>query len=301
METDIQPYRKAESAFNRLPKWVLPYVLLARWDRPIGVALLFLPCCWGLALAGGALDHWSLYLQFLIGAIAMRGAGCTYNDIVDIDFDAQVERTKMRPLPAGDITRAQAILFLGAQLVVGVIVLYQFNTVTQIVACASLIFVGLYPFMKRWTYWPQAFLGLTFNWGIFVAYAAVHETISLSCFILYPAAICWTIVYDTIYACQDKDDDVMVGVKSTARRFGAHIKTCLYGFIIIMYLGLVALGYFMSAHFMYYVLVSGVILYLGAGVHIIDLRSRAACLRFFKRNFMVGFLVFLAIYMGGVA
>lgn len=299
METDIRPYRKTESVFNHLPKGLLVYVLLARWDRPTGIALLFFPCCWGFALAGAGVDYWHLYLQFFLGAVAMRGAGCTYNDIIDVDFDAQVERTKRRPLPAGDITYTRAILFLCAQLFVGAVVLYQFNTVTQAVAAVSLVFVALYPFMKRWTYWPQAFLGLTFNWGVFVAYAAVHGSVSLLCLLLYFVAISWTIVYDTIYACQDKDDDVLVGVKSTALRFGPYMKSYLYFFMIIMCLGLVLLGYVTSAHFMYYVLVGGAMVYLIAGVYIIDIGSRAACLRFFKRNIMVGLLIFLAIYVGG--
>ncbi len=295
METDIHPYRKPNSIFNHLPVWAMPYVLLARWDRPIGVVLLFLPCCWGLALADVGRDQWHLYAKFFMGAIAMRGAGCTYNDMIDINLDERVERTRVRPLPAQDTTLTKAIILLVVQLLVGFFIFYYFNLVAQIVAATSLVLAALYPFMKRWTYWPQAFLGLTFNWGIFVAYAAIHERLSLSCFVAYGAAICWTVIYDTIYACQDREEDKIAGVKSTALFFREHIKTYMYVFIGFMCAGLLFLGYILNASLVYYVLTMSTLFYLSSILHLLNVCDSAACLNFFKRNSLIGLLIFLAI------
>ncbi|MEH6725221.1 MAG: 4-hydroxybenzoate octaprenyltransferase, partial [Hyphomicrobiales bacterium] len=206
------------------PEWLRPYARLARWDRPIGWWLLLLPCWWSVALAAisanAHVNVWHLVL-FLIGAIAMRGAGCTYNDLVDRDIDAQVARTKSRPLPSGQVTVKQARIFLVAQALVGLLVLVQFNQFAILLGLASLPIIAIYPFMKRITNWPQIVLGLAFSWGGLMGFAArFGELNQLAPYSLYSAAILWTIGYDTIYAHQDQEDDALIGVRSTARTFG---------------------------------------------------------------------------------
>ena len=204
------------------------YLQLARYDRPIGYWLLTLPG-W-IALAFASLSHGLAWTDLkwagliLVGAIAMRGAGCTYNDIVDRDLDAQVDRTALRPIPAGTINMMQASLWLAAQCFVGLIVLLCMPRLAQIISLASIPLVAAYPFMKRITWWPQVWLGMTFNWAALVAYAAKTGEVSPGAIILYVGLIFWTIGYDTIYACQDIEDDAFVGIKSTARRFGKHVK-----------------------------------------------------------------------------
>ena len=207
----------------RLPDWTQPYAMLARLDRPVGIWLLYLPCLIGLAFVR---MRTGLYLVdlfwvplFLLGAVAMRGAGCTWNDITDKDFDAQVARTALRPLPSGAVTLREAFTFLGAQLAVGLAVWACLPGDAKLVALCALPLVAAYPFMKRVTWWPQAWLGLTFNWGILVG-AATAGSLSVPVFILYAGLVLWTIAYDTIYALQDRDDDALIGVRSTARLFG---------------------------------------------------------------------------------
>lgn len=214
---------------NRSPGAIQPYLQLSRLDRPIGYWLLALPGWIGLSFAaishGFAVSDLNWAALILIGAVAMRGAGCTYNDIVDQDLDKQVERTALRPLPAGTVTNKQAWFWLGMQCLIGLMVLVCLPRFAQIIALSSLPLVAAYPFMKRITWWPQAWLGLTFNWAILVAYAAKTGDISLPALILYVGLIFWTIGYDTIYACQDIEDDAVIGVKSTARRFGDKVVT----------------------------------------------------------------------------
>ncbi|MDB2438161.1 4-hydroxybenzoate octaprenyltransferase [Hellea sp.] len=213
---------------NRSPLSLRPYLQLSRLDRPVGYWLLALPGWIGLAFAslshGFASSDQKWAALILIGAIAMRGAGCTYNDIVDQDLDAQVERTALRPLPAGTVTTKQAWIWLFAQCAVGLVVLLCLPRLAQIISLCSIPLVAAYPFMKRITWWPQLWLGLTFNWAVLVAYAAKTGTVSLPLFILYAGLIFWTVGYDTIYACQDIEDDMKIGVKSTARRFGKRVK-----------------------------------------------------------------------------
>ena len=210
------------------PEIVKPFARLARWDRPIGFWLLFWPCAFSLAMAAVAVpaqgfNWWTLILMF-VGSIAMRGAGCTLNDIIDADLDAQVERTKSRPIPADDVTKQQAALFLSAQLLVGFTILCQFNWLTIGLGVLSLILVGIYPFMKRITWWPQLFLGLAFSWGALVGWTSETDGLGWPAILLYVGSILWVIGYDTIYALQDVEDDALVGIKSTARLFGAHVK-----------------------------------------------------------------------------
>jgi len=230
---------------NRSPLSMRPYLQLSRLDRPVGYWLLALPGWIGLAFAtlshGFAASDLKWAALILIGAIAMRGAGCTYNDIVDQDLDRKVERTALRPLPAGTITTKQAWIWLFAQCGVGLSVLLCLPQLAQIISLCSIPLVAAYPFMKRITWWPQLWLGLTFNWAVLVAYAAKTGTVSLPLFILYTGLIFWTVGYDTIYACQDIEDDMKIGVKSTARRFGKHIKFGVFSSYLI-YLGLLAIA-----------------------------------------------------------
>lgn len=210
---------------DSLPEAAQPYARLARADRPIGTWLLFWPCAWGTFLAAPAPAQAALYLAlFLIGAFAMRSAGCVWNDIVDRDLDREVERTRARPVASGRVSVPQALGFMVALCLIGLAVLLALPLTAQLVALAAILLVAAYPFMKRITWWPQAWLGLTFNWGALVGYAAVAETLNLPAFLLYAAGIFWTLGYDTIYALQDLEDDALAGIKSSARRLGAGVK-----------------------------------------------------------------------------
>lgn len=220
-----------------LPGFLRPYARLMRLERPIGWWLLLLPCWWGLILAqislgGGLPNPWYAAL-FLVGAIVMRGAGCTLNDIVDRDIDGLVERTAQRPIPSGQVSVRAAGVFLALLCLVGLAVVLQFNWFTVVIAFASLAIVAAYPFMKRITYWPQAVLGLAFNWGALVGWSAVTGELAWPALLLYLGGIAWTLAYDTIYAHQDKDDDLLIGVKSTALKFGNRSIYWLAGFLAI--------------------------------------------------------------------
>ncbi len=207
-----------------LPAAARPFALLARFDRPIGWWLLFWPCVWGITLAGGAITHWQLILWMLAGAIAMRGAGCVYNDIADRDLDAQVARTRSRPLASGVVSLRAAWLWLIALALVGLAVLLQLNFNAQLLALESLILVAAYPFMKRITWWPQAWLGLVFSWGAFVGWIAVSGHAHPAMALLYAGSVLWVIGYDTIYALQDREDDALIGVRSSALRLGTYVR-----------------------------------------------------------------------------
>jgi len=231
------PDARPDSLVLRLtPDFALPYVQLARLDRPAGWQLLLAPCWWSAALAGDAvhrgpdLRH---LLLFLIGAIAMRGAGCTYNDILDRDLDAGVARTRGRPLPSGRVSPRAAALFLAAQALVGLAVLIAFNRFSIWLGLASLIVVAVYPLTKRVTSWPQAALGLAFSWGALMGWSARFGALGSPALLLYAAAFCWTIGYDTIYALQDARDDAIVGIKSTARLFGRHARLGVGAFYLL--------------------------------------------------------------------
>src|SRR5437762_259080 len=216
------------------PDWLRPYLRLARLDRPIGSWLLLLPCWWSVGLAavhaGTQVNLWHALL-FFIGAFAMRGAGCTWNDIVDRDLDAKVERTRSRPIPAGQVSVTQAFVFLVLQALVGLAVLLQFNRFAVVAGIASLVIVAVYPFMKRITWWPQVVLGLAFSWGALMGFAVTLGRIDLTALVLYAGSIAWVIGYDTIYAHQDAEDDALIGIKSTARLFGARTQLALSVFI----------------------------------------------------------------------
>ncbi len=278
------------------PDWLKPYARLARWDRPIGWWLLLWPCWWSVALASGAAG--SLYPDpvhlalFMIGAIAMRGAGCTYNDIVDRNLDGAVERTRSRPIPSGQVSLLQAGFFLVLQALVGLAVLLSFNTFTIILGIASLAVVAVYPFMKRVTDWPQVVLGLAFTWGALMGWAAEFGRLGWPPLAMYAGGILWTIGYDTIYAHQDKEDDALVGVRSTARLFGDWTKPAL----ALLYVG--ATGFFALAATLadtgpvaFLGLAAGA-LHLGWQIVVLDIDEPDQCLKLFKANRGYGWIVF---------
>ena len=207
-----------------------PYLRLARLDRPIGTWLLLFPGWWGIALAAPGQPDWRLMTLFAIGAVAMRGAGCTLNDIADRDFDARVARTRTRPIASGAISVKQAIAFMALELAIGAAVLFSFNRMAVLLGFLVLVLIGTYPFMKRITYWPQFFLGLNFNWGALLGWAAARGDVDWSAVLLYAGGICWTLGYDTIYAHQDKDDDALIGVKSSALALGKRTRPFLFVF-----------------------------------------------------------------------
>jgi 4-hydroxybenzoate polyprenyltransferase len=213
-----------------LPAAARPYALLARFDRPIGWWLLFWPGAWAIALSGNAVSRWDLLLWFLLGSIAMRGAGCVYNDIIDRDLDRQVARTRSRPLASGAISLKSAWIWLGSLCLIGLAVLLQLKPIAAGIALASLMLVAAYPFMKRITWWPQAWLGMVFSWAALVAWAEAPDKIWGAGLLLYAGSIFWVIGYDTIYALQDVEDDSLVGVRSSARALGGHVKPGVAGF-----------------------------------------------------------------------
>jgi 4-hydroxybenzoate polyprenyltransferase len=203
-----------------------PFLRLSRADRPIGTWLLFIPCLWAITLAANVdgFRPWDLWLTLScgIGAFLMRGAGCTWNDITDREFDAQVARTRSRPLPSGQVTVRGAVVWMAVQALVAALILFSYNWLAVALGIGSLALVAIYPFAKRFTWWPQVFLGLAFNWGALLAWAAHSGALSAGALLLYAAGIAWTLYYDTIYAHQDREDDALIGVKSTARLFGAN-------------------------------------------------------------------------------
>ena len=297
--------------YRLLPRALWPYAQLARWDRPIGWWLLLWPCWWSAALAASAgakpgiawdaalPSPWHLAL-FLVGAVAMRGAGCTYNDIVDEDIDSRVERTRSRPLPSRQVSRKQAWAFLFLQALVGLAVLLQFNHFAIFTGIASLAVVAIYPFMKRVSDWPQFVLGLAFSWGALMGWAAHDGSLTLPPVLLYAGSILWVIGYDTIYAHQDKEDDAIVGVRSTARLFGTRTKEALF----VLYGS--ALWLFAAAFAMAEVPFPALAGLLAAGVHMIrqiqvlDIDNPDQCLKLFKSNSTVGWLIFLGLLGGAL-
>lgn len=229
---------------GKMPASVQPYMYLMRLDRPIGTWLLLLPALWAILLTGGT---WQFIALFAIGAFVMRGAGCVVNDLWDRDLDGQVERTATRPIPNGDVTPRQALIFLAFLLLIGLVILLQFNTLTMMLGVVSLVFIGVYPLMKRITWWPQAFLGLTFNFGALIGWSAVTGELPWQAWALYAAGFFWTLGYDTIYAMQDRKDDMMIGIKSSARwlteRYKGKIQIPLYAFYGVHFMLLWAVAF----------------------------------------------------------
>jgi len=281
------------------PKAVLPYLRLARADRPIGFFLLALPCFWSVSLAARSLgeaypDPW-LLLLFLIGAIVMRGAGCTYNDIVDRDIDARVARTRTRPLPSGQLTTRSAAIFMLLLCLAGLAVLLSLNRFTIWLGIGVLPIVALYPFVKRISNWPQAVLGLAFNWGALMGWSAVLGRLDLAPLVLYAGAVCWTIGYDTIYAHQDRGDDGLLGVKSTALRFGSATKPWLTILYSLAWLAITASGIMAGAGLAFLLGMAGAAVQLGWQVASLDIDDAENCLRRFRSNRDFGLIVLGAI------
>src|SRR3954466_11027341 len=286
------------------PLWSRPYLRLSRLDRPIGSWLLLMPCWWSAALAAGIIGNLH-YLPltlglFLVGAFAMRGAGCTWNDITDRDLDALVERTRSRPIPAGQVSVPQAAAFLVLQALIGLVVLLQFNRFAVGCGIASLVIVAVYPFMKRITYWPQIVLGLAFSWGALMGFAVILGRIDLTAFTLYAGSIAWVIGYDTIYAHQDAEDDALIGVKSTARLFGPATHRALvvfYGLAVALIGVALVLG---GARWPAWVGLIAFAAHLAWQIRRLDISDPALCLRVFKSNRDAGLLLFAGLLLDAV-
>ena len=286
------------------PRWSRPYLRLSRFDRPIGSWLLLMPCWWSAALAAGVAHRIAqlplIIVLFFVGAFVMRGAGCTWNDITDRDLDALVERTRSRPIPAGQVSVKRAAVFLVVQALIGLVVLLQFNRFAVATGIASLLIVAVYPFMKRITWWPQIVLGLAFSWGALMGFAVTFGRIDATAVLLYAGSISWVIGYDTIYAHQDTEDDALIGVKSTALLFAERTHQALLVFyalaVVLIGAALVLAG-------------SGLMAWIGLGVfaaHLIwqikrlDINDTALCLRVFKSNRDAGLLLFAGLLADAV-
>lgn len=230
MSNNIVPDSEARGLMARLSPRLHDLVSMARFDRPIGWQLLFWPGAWAIALAGNGLARWGLILWFVLGAIAMRGAGCVWNDIVDRDLDRQVARTASRPLASRAISVPLALRWMATLCLVGLVVLLQLRWQAQLTALASLALVAAYPFMKRITWWPQVWLGLVFSWAALVGWVEMTGGMSLAGALLYAGSICWVIGYDSLYALLDREDDALIGIRSSARAMGQHVRAGVTGF-----------------------------------------------------------------------
>ncbi len=283
------------------PAWSRPYLRLARFDRPIGAWLLLLPCWWSCAIAAiaahKATPSMAQLALFFIGAFAMRGAGCTWNDIVDRDLDASVERTRSRPIPSGQVSVVAAAIFLVAQALIGLAVLMSFNLFTIGLGIASLAIVAVYPFMKRITYWPQIVLGLAFSWGALMGWAAAFARLDASPLLLYAGSIAWVIGYDTIYAHQDREDDALIGIKSTALLFAERTKPMLglfYGLAVIL---IGAAGFAASASIIFAIGLLVFAAHLGWQIVRLDIADPDRCLALFKSNRDAGLILFAGLLL----
>src|SRR6202158_5130639 len=271
---------------TRAPPWSRPYLRLSRLDRPIGSWLLLLPCWWSAALAAVAAHArapslWHIGL-FFVGAFAMRGAGCTWNDIVGRDLDRSVERTRSRPIPSGQVSVAQAALFLVLQALIGFAVLITFNGFTIALGIASLAIVVVYPFMKRITYWPQIVLGLAFSWGALMGWAGAFGRLDPAPLLLYAGSISWVIGYDTIYAHQDREDDALIGIKSPALLFAPRTKPMLALFYAAAVILIGAAGYVAGAGWVFALGLFAFAAHLGWQIVRLDIADPELCLAIFK-------------------
>ncbi|MFL5105454.1 MAG: 4-hydroxybenzoate octaprenyltransferase [Xanthobacteraceae bacterium] len=286
------------------PVRVRPYLRLARLDRPIGSWLLLMPCWWSAGLAAvraqAIPDPWHVLL-FFIGAFAMRGAGCTWNDIVDRDIDARVERTRSRPIPSGQVTVKEAMVFMGLQALIGLMVLLQFNGFTIAVGIASLTVVAVYPFMKRITYWPQIVLGLAFSWGALMGWPALFGRLDWPALVLYAGAIAWVIGYDTIYAHQDREDDALIGLKSTAILFGARTKPMLAVFYAAAVILIGVAGFAAGGGAIFAVGLLAFAAHLAWQIVRLDIDDPDLCLMLFKSNRDAGLILFAGFVLDALA
>lgn len=281
---------------TRAPSWSRPYLRLSRLDRPIGSWLLLMPCWWSAALAAGVIGDVSQLplniLLFFVGAFAMRGAGCTWNDITDRDLDALVERTRSRPIPAGQVSVPKATAFLVVQALMGLAVLVQFNRFAVMTGIASLVIVAVYPFMKRITWWPQVVLGLAFSWGALMGFAVTLGRIDATALLLYAGSIAWVIGYDTIYAHQDAEDDALIGIKSTARLFGARTHRALMAFYALA-VGLIGVAIALAgARWPAWIGLAAFAAHLVWQIFRLEISNPALCLKIFKSNRDAGLLLF---------
>ncbi len=289
---------------TRAPPWSRPYLRLSRLDRPIGSWLLLMPCWWSAALAAGVIGSIGqlplVLVLFFIGAFVMRGAGCTWNDITDRDLDALVERTRSRPIPAGQVSVPQAMAFLVVQALIGLAVLLQFNRFVVATGIASLVIVAVYPFMKRITWWPQIVLGLAFSWGALMGFAAMLGRIDAAALALYAGSIAWVVGYDTIYAHQDAEDDALIGIKSTALLFGTRTRQALlvfYGLAAVLIgVALVLAG----ARWFAWIGLAAFAAHLVWQIRRLDISDPALCLRIFKSNRDAGLLLFAGLLVDAV-
>lgn len=287
------------------PLWTRPYLRLARLDRPIGSWLLLIPCWWSAGLAAIAAHEpwpnpWHVFL-FFVGAFAMRGAGCTWNDLVDRDLDGKVERTRSRPIPSGQVTANKAFVFLVLQALIGLLVLLQFNAFTIATGLASLGIVAIYPFLKRVTYWPQIGLGLAFSWGALMGWPAVFARLDAPAFLLYAGSICWVIAYDTIYAHQDREDDALIGIKSTALLFGERTKPMLSVFFAAAVVLIGIAGWSAGAGIWFAAGLIAFAVHLAWQVKALDIGDPALCLRLFKSNRDAGLILFAGMILDAMA
>jgi len=282
------------------PAWARPYLRLARLDRPIGSWLLLLPCWWSVGLAavsaGQHVNVWHSVL-FFVGAFAMRGAGCTWNDIVDRDLDRQVERTRSRPIPSGQVSVTAAAVFLVAQALIGLAVLIRFNRFAIYTGLASLAVVAVYPFMKRFTHWPQIALGFAFSWGALMGWAAAFGRLDSPAYLLYAGSIAWVIGYDTIYAHQDREDDALIGIKSTAILFGEHTKLMLAASYSLAVALIALAGWRAGANVVYYVGLLAFAAHLTWQIRRLDIADPVNCLAVFKSNRDAGLILFAALVL----
>jgi 4-hydroxybenzoate polyprenyltransferase len=295
------------------PPATRPYLRLSRADRPIGTWLLLLPCWWGVALAAaadpGGWRLWDLWIigGCAVGAFLMRGAGCTWNDLTDRDFDAAVARTRSRPLPSGQVTPRQAVVWRVVQALAAAVVLFSYNTTAVALGVGSLLLVAVYPFAKRFTWWPQVFLGLAFNWGALLAYAAHAGRLDWPAVVLWLSGIAWTLFYDTIYAHQDKEDDALIGVRSTARLFGTRTRVWLRGFMLVSVglMLLAVLGALLGADAGWPAVLVALAGVWGFGAHMgwqlgqLDIDNPDTCMKLFRTNRDAGLIV--ALFLAGAA
>ena len=297
---DIVPDSERRGFIGALPPRLRPFASLMRLDRPIGSWLLYWPCAWSVALAGVG-DRWGLFLWLALGAFAMRSAGCVYNDIVDRDLDRKVERTRLRPLASGRVPLLSAWLLIAGLSIIGLIVLLQLNLTAATVALVSIAPVAAYPFMKRITWWPQAWLGIVFSWGALVGWPAVTGSLSWTPFLLWFGSIAWVIGYDTLYAIQDIEDDALVGVKSSARRLGDQAPLGIGLFYVVALLLWAAAIWSIRPDWLQ------LLSLLPAALHLVNQALRAdprdgeLALQLFRSNRGCGLLVFLGMLAVGLS
>ena len=298
-DTAYVPDTQRRGLIDRLPARARPYAVLARFDRPIGWWLLFWPGAWAVALAGGAIARWDLILWLLVGAIAMRAAGCVYNDIVDRELDRQVARTRARPLASGAVSLKAAWTWLVLLCLVGLVVWLQLGTLAKLVAVASLAPVAAYPFMKRITWWPQAWLGIVFSWAALVGWSEIAGSLHWPLWLLYGGSICWVIGYDTIYALQDREDDALIGVRSSARRMGAHVRLGVGLFYLAALACWAGAFWLVRPDPLALVALAPMALHLGWQVASLDPDDGAGALHRFLSNRFAGLLMFAACFVVG--